>query len=171
MNEGPGHVPLQGIRENAENQSAWCDNAPFYTLGPLPTDVAAGYDHVNSAIGGAIIAWHGVSMLCYVTPKEHLGLPNRSDVREGVVAHKVAAHAADIAREHPLALTRDIAMSLARRSFNWDVQYALSLDPERARSFREESAVKTDNGPTHYCSMCGPRYCAMEISRQVREND
>ena len=164
MNEGPGHVPLQRIRENVERQLEWCHEAPFYTLGPLATDVAAGYDHINSAIGGAMIAWYGVAMLCYVTPKEHLGLPNREDVREGVVAHKVAAHAADLAKGHPGAQVRDNAMSLARRAFQWDDQFHLALDPDRARAYHDETLPEGDTLKAHYCSMCGPKFCAMKIN-------
>ena len=169
MNEGPGHVPLHLIQENVTRQQEWCMGAPFYTLGPLATDVAAGYDHINSAIGGAMIALFGVSMLCYVTPKEHLGLPNRSDVREGVVAHKIAAHAADLAKGHPAALAWDNAMSLARAKFRWQDQFHLALDPERAIEYHDATVPGADGKGAHYCSMCGPKFCAMETTRQARE--
>ena len=169
MNEGPGHVPIQLIQENVTRQQAWCMGAPFYTLGPLATDVAAGYDHINSAIGGAMIAWFGVSMLCYVTPKEHLGLPNRDDVREGVVAHKIAAHAADLAKGHPGALAWDNAMSLARAEFRWQDQFHLALDPERAIEYHDATVPGDEGKGAHYCSMCGPKFCAMETTRQARE--
>ncbi|HEO71323.1 MAG TPA: phosphomethylpyrimidine synthase ThiC [Candidatus Hydrogenedentes bacterium] len=169
MNEGPGHVPLHMIQRNVENQLEWCNEAPFYTLGPLPTDIAAGYDHVNSAIGGAMIAWYGAAMLCYVTPKEHLGLPDRDDVREGVIAHKVAAHAADIAKGHPGAQMRDNAMSLARFEFRWEDQFNLALDPEKARVFHDATLPDKGQKLAHFCSMCGPKFCAMEISQQTRE--
>lgn len=167
MNEGPGHVPLHKIQENVEKQRLWCHDAPFYTLGPLTTDVAAGYDHINSAIGGALIAWHGVAMLCYVTPKEHLGLPNRDDVREGVVAHKIAAHAADLAKGHPAARLWDDAMSLARAQFRWEDQFNLSVDPERARTYHDETVPDAPGKEAHYCSMCGPGFCAIETSRKI----
>ncbi len=167
MNEGPGHVPLHRIKENVEKQLEWCGEAPFYTLGPLATDVAAGYDHINSAIGGALIAWYGVAMLCYVTPKEHLGLPDRDDVRDGVLAHKIAAHAADLAKGHPAAQIHDNAMSLARANFQWDDQFHLALDPEKAAQYHDETVP--DHGGTQYCSMCGPKFCAMRISKEVKE--
>jgi len=169
MNEGPGHVPLHMIQQNVTNQLAWCDEAPFYTLGPLPTDVAAGYDHINSAIGGALIAWYGAAMLCYVTPKEHLGLPDRDDVREGVIAHKVAAHAADIAKGHPGAQARDNAMSLARFEFRWQDQFSLALDPDKACRFHDATLPETGQKLAHFCSMCGPKFCAMEIAQQARQ--
>ena len=169
MNEGPGHVPLHKIAENVEKQREWCCDAPFYTLGPLVTDVAAGYDHINSAIGGALIAWHGVSMLCYVTPKEHLGLPGKNDVREGVVAHKIAAHAADLAKGHPGAIAHDEAMSRARFDFQWNDQFALALDPDRAAAYHDETVPAADGKAAHYCSMCGPKFCAMENTRKVRK--
>jgi len=167
MNEGPGHVPLHLIKENVEKQLEWCGEAPFYTLGPLATDVAAGYDHINSAIGGALIAWYGVAMLCYVTPKEHLGLPGREDVREGVIAHKIAAHAADLAKGHPAAQIHDNAMSLARANFRWDDQFHLALDPDRAAQHHDASVPEHSDNP--YCSMCGPKFCAMRISKEVKE--
>jgi phosphomethylpyrimidine synthase len=169
MNEGPGHVPLHLIKENVERQLEWCGEAPFYTLGPLATDVAAGYDHINSAIGGALIGWYGVSMICYVTPKEHLGLPDKNDVREGVVAHKIAAHAADLAKGHPGAQIRDNAMSLARREFRWEDQFNLSLDPERALAYHDSSLPAADEKNAHFCSMCGPKFCAMQITQDVRD--
>ena len=167
MNEGPGHVPLHRIKENVEKQLEWCGEAPFYTLGPLATDVAAGYDHINSAIGGALIAWYGVAMLCYVTPKEHLGLPDRDDVRDGVLAHKIAAHAADLAKGHPAAQIHDNAMSLARANFQWDDQFHLALDPEKAARYHDVTVP--EHGENPYCSMCGPKFCAMRISKEVRE--
>jgi len=169
MNEGPGHVPMHLIKENVEKQLEWCGEAPFYTLGPLTTDIAAGYDHINSAIGGALIAWYGVAMLCYVTPKEHLGLPNRDDVREGVVAHKIAAHAADLAKGHPGAQVRDNAMSLARFEFRWEDQFRLAIDPEKAQAYHDTTLPAPGEKSAHFCSMCGPKFCAMEISHQARE--
>ncbi len=169
MNEGPGHVPLHMIKDNVDKQAQWCNNAPFYTLGPLVTDVAAGYDHVNSAIGGSLIAVHGAAMLCYVTPKEHLGLPGKDDVREGVIAHKVAAHAADIAKGHPGACVRDDAMSAARFEFRWEDQFNLSLDPDKARAFHDATMPGPGEKRVHFCSMCGPKFCAMEISQRARE--
>jgi phosphomethylpyrimidine synthase len=169
MNEGPGHVPLHLIKDNVDKQLDWCREAPFYTLGPLATDVAAGYDHINSAIGGALIAWYGVAMLCYVTPKEHLGLPDKNDVREGVVAHKIAAHAADLAKGHPGAQVRDNAISLARFEFRWDDEFNLSLDPERAMAFHDKTLPARGEKVAHFCSMCGPKFCAMETTHQVRE--
>jgi phosphomethylpyrimidine synthase len=169
MNEGPGHVPLHRIKENVEKQLEWCGEAPFYTLGPLATDAAAGYDHINSAIGGALIGWYGVSMICYVTPKEHLGLPDRNDVREGVIAHKLAAHAADVAKGHPGAQVRDNAMSLARFEFRWEDQFNLGLDPERAAAYHDRTLPGRGEKVAHFCSMCGPKFCAMETTRQVRE--
>lgn len=168
MNEGPGHVPLHLIKDNVEKQMEWCGEAPFYTLGPLTTDVAAGYDHINSAIGGALIGWYGVAMLCYVTPKEHLGLPDRNDVREGVVAHKIAAHAADLAKGHPGAQVHDNAMSLARFEFRWEDQFHLALDPERAMAFHDATLPQGKEKKAHFCSMCGPKFCAMELNRDVR---
>ncbi len=167
MNEGPGHVPLHLIEKNMQNQSEWCVDAPFYTLGPLPTDVAAGYDHITSALGAAMIGWNGAAMLCYVTPKEHLGLPDREDVREGVVAHKLAAHAADLAKGLPGAQIRDNAMSKARYEFRWSDQIALSLDPERARRLRAEAVPGLETLPEGYCSMCGPNFCSMRLYRRL----
>ena len=169
MNEGPGHVPMHMIRENMDKQREWCHGAPFYTLGPLTTDIAPGYDHITSAIGAAQIGWYGTAMLCYVTPKEHLGLPNREDVRDGVVTYKIAAHAADLAKGHPRAQARDDALSKARFEFRWEDQFNLSLDPERARAFHDETLPAEGAKTAHFCSMCGPKFCSMEITRQVRE--
>ena len=169
MNEGPGHVPMQMIRDNMDKQLDWCHEAPFYTLGPLTTDIAPGYDHITSAIGAAQIGWYGTAMLCYVTPKEHLGLPDRNDVREGVIAYKIAAHAADLAKGHPGAQARDDALSRARFEFRWDDQFNLSLDPERAKSFHDETLPADGAKVAHFCSMCGPKFCSMEITQQVRE--
>jgi len=172
MIEGPGHVPMHLIAENVQRQQKLCDGAPFYVLGPLVTDIGAGYDHIVSAIGGAIAAWNGVSMLCYVTPKEHLGLPDADDVRTGIVAHKIAAHAADIARGLPGARDRDDAMARARFDFDWDKQFELALDGDRAREYRKEHAPTSEDGDNvRYCSMCGPRYCSMKISRELWEGD
>lgn len=164
--EGPGHVPMQKIRENMDRQISSCHEAPFYTLGPLTTDIAPGYDHITSAIGAAQIAWMGTAMICYVTPKEHLALPNLEDVRNGVIAYKIAAHAADIAKGHPGAVVRDNAMSKARFDFRWKDQFNLSLDPERARRYYVESHKDDD----HFCTMCGPNFCAMRISQSVIDN-
>ncbi|MDE6190340.1 MAG: phosphomethylpyrimidine synthase ThiC [Muribaculum sp.] len=164
--EGPGHVPMQKIRENMDRQISSCHEAPFYTLGPLTTDIAPGYDHITSAIGAAQIAWMGTAMICYVTPKEHLALPNLEDVRNGVIAYKIAAHAADIAKGHPGAVIRDNAMSKARFDFRWKDQFNLSLDPERARQYYVES----HKGDDHFCTMCGPNFCAMRISQSVMDN-
>ncbi|MCB1168905.1 MAG: phosphomethylpyrimidine synthase ThiC [Leptospiraceae bacterium] len=168
MNEGPGHVPMHKIKENMEKQLEWCHEAPFYTLGPLTTDIAPGYDHITSAIGAAMIGWYGTAMLCYVTPKEHLGLPDREDVRQGVVTYKIAAHAADLAKGHPGAQLRDDALSRARFEFRWKDQYNLSLDPERARSFHDETLPGEGADVAHFCSMCGPKFCSMEITHQIR---
>ncbi len=168
MCEGPGHVPMQLIKQNMDCQLSWCDEAPFYTLGPVITDIAAGYDHISSAIGASMIAWYGTAMLCYVTPKEHLGLPNRDDVREGVVTYKLAAHAADLAKGHPAAQYRDNAMSLARFEFRWLDQFNLSLDPEKARAFRGlDGNVDDAKTCAHFCSMCGPKFCSMRISEEI----
>ncbi len=169
MNEGPGHVPMHMIKENMEKQLAWCGEAPFYTLGPLTTDVAPGYDHITSAIGAAMIGWYGTAMLCYVTPKEHLGLPNKDDVREGVAAYKIAAHAADLAKGHPGAQVRDNAVSKARFEFRWADQFNLSIDPERARSYHDETLPAEGAKLAHFCSMCGPKFCSMEITQQIRD--
>jgi len=168
MNEGPGHVPMHLIHENMKNQLAWCHEAPFYTLGPLVTDIAAGYDHLASAIGAAMIGWYGTALLCYVTPKEHLGLPNREDVRAGVIAYKIAAHAADLAKGHPAARYRDDALSKARFEFRWEDQFNLSLDPEKAREFHDETLPQDSAKVAHFCSMCGPHFCAMKITEEVR---
>ncbi len=169
MNEGPGHVPMHMIQENMTRQLEWCDEAPFYTLGPVISDIAAGYDHLASAIGAAMIGWYGAAMLCYVTPKEHLGLPNRDDVREGVLAYKIAAHAADLAKGHPGAQYRDNLLGQARFDFRWEDQFNLSLDPEKARSFHEQSLSKDDARTGHFCSMCGPKFCSMEMNREIRK--
>ena len=169
MNEGPGHVPMHMIQENMEKQLEWCDEAPFYTLGPLTTDIAPGYDHITSGIGAAMIGWYGCAMLCYVTPKEHLGLPNRDDVREGVIAYKIAAHAADLAKGHPAAQLRDNALSKARFEFRWEDQFNLSLDPEKARSFHDETLPQDAAKTAHFCSMCGPNFCSMKITEDVRK--
>src|SRR5499427_6139574 len=169
MNEGPGHIPMHMIRENMEKQLAWCHEAPFYTLGPLTTDIAPGYDHLTSAIGAAMIGWYGTAMLCYVTPKEHLGLPNREDVKEGVIAYKIAAHAADLAKGHPSAQHRDDALSKARFEFRWADQFNLSLDPEKARSYHDQTLPKEAHKVAHFCSMCGPKFCSMKITQDVRD--
>ncbi len=169
MNEGPGHVPMHQIRENMDKQLEWCDEAPFYTLGPLTTDIAPGHDHITSAIGAAMIGWYGTAMLCYVTPKEHLGLPNRDDVKAGVIAYKIAAHAADLARGHPTAQRRDDAISRARFAFRWNDQFNLSLDPVTARSFHDETLPAEGAKVAHFCSMCGPKFCSMKISDEVRQ--
>jgi len=169
MNEGPGHVPLQLIQENMQKQLAWCDQAPFYTLGPVVTDIAPGYDHLTSAIGAALIGWHGCALLCYVTPKEHLGLPNKQDVKHGVLAYKIAAHAADLAKGHPAAQYRDNALSKARFEFRWDDQFNLSLDPETARQFHDQTLPQAGAKSAHFCSMCGPQFCAMKITEEVRQ--
>jgi phosphomethylpyrimidine synthase len=168
MNEGPGHVPMHMIEENMRKQLAWCHEAPFYTLGPLTTDIAPGYDHITSGIGAAMIGWHGCAMLCYVTPKEHLGLPDREDVREGVVTYKIAAHAADLAKGHPAAQYRDNALSKARFEFRWEDQFNLGLDPEKAREFHDETLPQDGAKTAHFCSMCGPTFCSMKISEEVR---
>jgi len=169
MIEGPGHVPLQMIKVNMDKQLEDCFEAPFYTLGPLTTDIAPGYDHITSAIGAANIGWYGCAMLCYVTQKEHLGLPNKQDVREGIVTYKIAAHAADLAKGHPGAQIRDNAMSKARFEFRWEDQFNIALDPEKARSFHDETLPKQSAKVAHFCSMCGPHFCSMKISQDVRE--
>jgi len=169
MIEGPGHVPMHKIKVNVEKQLKECGEAPFYTLGPLTTDIAPAYDHITSAIGAGMIGWFGTAMLCYVTPKEHLGLPNREDVKTGVMAYKIAAHAADLAKGHPLAQARDDAISKARFDFRWEDQFNLSLDPETARSFHDETLPKEAHKVAHFCSMCGPKFCSMEITQQVRD--
>ena len=167
--EGPGHVPMQLIKQNMDKQLAECGEAPFYTLGPLTTDIAPGYDHITSAIGAAMIGWYGTAMLCYVTPKEHLGLPNRQDVRDGIMAYKIAAHAADLAKGHPGAQVRDNALSKARFEFRWEDQFHLGLDPEKAREFHDETLPKDAHKLAHFCSMCGPHFCSMKITQDVRE--
>jgi phosphomethylpyrimidine synthase len=169
MIEGPGHVPMHKIKENVELQQEICHGAPFYTLGPIVTDIAPGYDHITSAIGAAMIGWFGTAMLCYVTPKEHLGLPDRDDVREGVIAYKIAAHAADVAKGHPGAQAWDDAMSKARFEFRWRDQFALALDPERAQSFHDQTLPTEGAKLAHFCSMCGPQFCAMKITQDVRD--
>src|ERR1035437_5757712 len=169
MNEGPGHVPLHMIEENMEKQLEWCAEAPFYTLGPLTTDIAPGYDHITSAIGAAMIGWYGCAMLCYVTPKEHLGLPNKKDVKDGVIAYKIAAHAADLAKGHPGARLWDDAMSKARFEFRWEDQFNLGLDPTTARDFHDETLPQEGSKLAHFCSMCGPHFCAMKITEDVRK--
>ena len=169
MIEGPGHVPMHLIKENMEKQLEACHEAPFYTLGPLTTDIAPGYDHITSAIGAAMIGWFGTAMLCYVTPKEHLGLPNRDDVKTGVIAYKIAAHAADLAKGHPSAQLRDNALSRARFDFRWNDQFNLALDPDTARAFHDETLPADGAKVAHFCSMCGPKFCSMKISQEVRD--
>ena len=168
MIEGPGHVPMHKIKENMDKQLAVCGEAPFYTLGPLTTDIAPGYDHITSGIGAAMIGWFGTAMLCYVTPKEHLGLPNRDDVKVGVITYKIAAHAADLAKGHPAAQLRDDALSRARFEFRWEDQFNLSLDPETARLYHDETLPKEAHKVAHFCSMCGPKFCSMRISHDIR---
>jgi phosphomethylpyrimidine synthase len=169
MIEGPGHVPLDKIKEQVDKEVEWCDSAPFYTLGPLVTDIAPGYDHITSAIGAAMIGWYGASMLCYVTPKEHLGLPNEKDVKDGIIAYKIAAHAADIARHRPGAQDRDNALSHARYTFDWEKQFELSLDPETARSMHDETLPDKFYKEAAFCSMCGPKFCSMNYSSKIDE--
>ena len=168
MIEGPGHVPMHKIKENMDKQLRECSEAPFYTLGPLTTDIAPGYDHITSAIGAAMIGWFGTAMLCYVTPKEHLGLPNRDDVKVGVITYKLAAHAADLAKGHPVAKLRDDAVSRARFEFRWQDQFNLSLDPDTARNFHDETLPKDAHKVAHFCSMCGPKFCSMKITQDIR---
>jgi phosphomethylpyrimidine synthase len=168
MVEGPGHVPLHKIKENVDLQMEVCHEAPFYTLGPLTIDVAPGYDHITSAIGAAVIGMHGTAMLCYVTPKEHLGLPNRDDVKAGVIAYKIAAHAADLAKGHPTAQAWDDALSKARFEFRWEDQFDLSMDPETARAFHDETLPAQPAKTAHFCSMCGPKFCSMKVTQDVR---
>ncbi|CEI84679.1 phosphomethylpyrimidine synthase ThiC [Ehrlichia minasensis] len=170
MIEGPGHVPMHLIKENMEKQIHFCKKAPFYTLGPLTTDIAPGYDHITSAIGAAMIGWYGTSMLCYVTPKEHLGLPNIQDVKDGVIAYKIAAHAADLAKGNPSAYIRDYALSYARFNFKWHDQFNLSLDPETARSLHDESLPSENAKSAHFCSMCGPKFCSMKLTHNLKEH-
>jgi phosphomethylpyrimidine synthase len=169
MIEGPGHVPLDKIKEQVDKEVEWCFGAPFYTLGPLVTDIAPGYDHITSAIGAAMIGWYGASMLCYVTPKEHLGLPNEKDVKDGIIAYKIAAHAADIARHRPGARDRDDALSAARYKFDWEKQFELSIDPETARAMHDETLPDEQYKEAHFCSMCGPKFCSMNYSGKIDE--
>jgi phosphomethylpyrimidine synthase len=169
MIEGPGHIPLHMIKENVERQIKVCDEAPFYTLGPIVTDIAPGYDHITSAIGAAMIGWFGTAMLCYVTPKEHLGLPNRQDVKDGVIAYKIAAHAADLAKGHPGAQLQDNALSKARFEFRWEDQFSLALDPELAQEYHDETLPQEGAKLAHFCSMCGPHFCSMKITQEVRD--
>lgn len=169
MIEGPGHVPMQMIKENMDKQLECCDEAPFYTLGPLTTDVAPGYDHITSAIGAAMIGWYGCAMLCYVTPKEHLGLPDREDVRDGIITYKIAAHAADLAKGHPGAQTRDNVLSKARFEFRWEDQFNVGLDPDKAKEFHDETLPKDSAKVAHFCSMCGPKFCSMKITQEIRD--
>jgi phosphomethylpyrimidine synthase len=169
MIEGPGHVPMQLIKENMDKQLECCDEAPFYTLGPLTTDIAPGYDHITSGIGAAMIGWFGCAMLCYVTPKEHLGLPNKDDVKTGIITYKIAAHAADLAKGHPGAQIRDNALSKARFEFRWEDQFNLGLDPDTARSYHDETLPKDSAKVAHFCSMCGPKFCSMKITQEVRD--
>jgi len=171
MIEGPGHVPMHMIKENMDKQLKECDEAPFYTLGPLTTDIAPGYDHITSGIGAAMIGWYGCAMLCYVTPKEHLGLPNKDDVKTGIITYKIAAHAADLAKGHPGAQIRDNAMSKARFEFRWEDQFNIGLDPDTARAYHDETLPKESAKVAHFCSMCGPKFCSMKISQEVRELD
>jgi phosphomethylpyrimidine synthase len=166
--EGPGHIPMHLIKENMDKQLKECQEAPFYTLGPLTTDIAPGYDHITSAIGAAMIGWFGTAMLCYVTPKEHLGLPNKKDVKDGVITYKIAAHAADLAKGHSGAQYRDNALSKARFEFRWQDQFNLSLDPDTARSFHDETLPAEGAKIAHFCSMCGPHFCSMKITQEVR---
>ncbi|MEZ6101855.1 MAG: phosphomethylpyrimidine synthase ThiC [Pirellulaceae bacterium] len=169
MVEGPGHIPMDQIDMNIKKQMDWCHGAPFYVLGPLVTDIAPGYDHITSAIGAAMAGWSGAAMLCYVTPKEHLGLPDNNDVREGVIAYKIAAHAADVARHRPGARDRDDALSKARFEFDWNEQFRLSLDPERAREYHDQTLPQDTFKSAHFCSMCGPKYCSMKITEDIRK--
>ena len=169
MIEGPGHIPLQMVRENVDREVKECLEAPFYTLGPLVTDIAPGYDHITSAIGAANIGWYGTAMLCYVTPKEHLGLPDKQDVRDGIITYKIAAHAADLGKGHPGAQIRDNALSKARFEFRWEDQFNLSLDPQHARSLHDETLPRDAAKVAHFCSMCGPHFCSMKITQDVRD--
>jgi phosphomethylpyrimidine synthase len=168
MIEGPGHVPMQLIKINMDKELQECHEAPFYTLGPLTTDIAPGYDHITSGIGAAMIGWYGCAMLCYVTPKEHLGLPNKDDVKAGVITYKIAAHAADLAKGHPGAQARDNALSKARFEFRWEDQFNLSLDPVTARAFHDQTLPQDAAKVAHFCSMCGPQFCSMKITQEVR---
>jgi phosphomethylpyrimidine synthase len=169
MVEGPGHIPMDQIQLQVEKEMELCGEAPFYTLGPLVTDIAPGYDHITSAIGAAMIGWYGASMLCYVTPKEHLGLPNREDVKQGIIAYKIAAHAADVARRRPGARDRDDELSRARYRFDWNRQFELALDPETARALHDETLPEAGFKEAHFCSMCGPKFCSMNISAHLAE--
>jgi phosphomethylpyrimidine synthase len=169
MIEGPGHVPMHMIKHNMDEQLRLCGEAPFYTLGPLTTDIAPGYDHITSAIGAAMIGWYGTAMLCYVTPKEHLGLPNKADVKDGIITYKLAAHAADLAKGHPGAQIRDNALSKARFEFRWEDQFNLGLDPDKAREFHDETLPQHGAKLAHFCSMCGPHFCSMKITQDVRD--
>jgi phosphomethylpyrimidine synthase len=169
MIEGPGHVPMHKIKINMDKQLKECAEAPFYTLGPLTTDIAPGYDHITSGIGAAMIGWFGCAMLCYVTPKEHLGLPDRDDVKDGVITYKIAAHAADLAKGHPAAQLRDDALSRARFDFRWQDQFNLGLDPDTARDYHDETLPKEAHKVAHFCSMCGPKFCSMKITQDVRD--
>ena len=169
MIEGPGHVPMHMIKENMDIQLNECHGAPFYTLGPLVTDIAPGYDHITSAMGAAMIGWYGTAMLCYVTPKEHLGLPDKDDVKEGIITYKIAAHAADLAKGHPSAQLRDNALSKARFDFRWEDQFDLGVDPERAREFHDATLPQEGAKVAHFCSMCGPHFCSMKITQDVRD--
>ena len=169
MIEGPGHVPMHMIKENMDMQLKHCDEAPFYTLGPLTTDIAPGYDHITSGIGAAMIGWYGCAMLCYVTPKEHLGLPDKEDVRVGIVTYKIAAHAADLGKGHPGAQIRDNALSKARFEFRWEDQFNLGLDPDKAKEFHDETLPQEGAKQAHFCSMCGPHFCSMKITQDVRD--
>ena len=169
MNEGPGHVPMNLIKENMDKQLEWCDEAPFYTLGPIVTDISPGYDHISSAIGAAMIGWYGCAMLCYVTPKEHLGLPDKNDVKNGVIAYRIAAHAADVAKGHPGARLRDDAMAKARFEFRWQDQFNLALDPDTSQLMHDQTLPEDAAKEAHFCSMCGPQFCAMKITEEVRE--
>lgn len=171
MIEGPGHVPMHLLKENMDKQLHHCMEAPFYTLGPLATDIAPGYDHITSAIGAAIMGWHGVALLCYVTPKEHLGLPNKEDVKQGIIAYKISAHAADLAKGHPAARFRDDTLSQARFEFRWEDQFNLSLDPDTARAFHDETLPQESAKEAKFCSMCGPKFCSMKITQEIRENN
>src|SRR5262249_21811651 len=168
MIEGPGHVPMHLIKHNMDEQLRLCGEAPFYTLGPLTTDIAPGYDHITSAIGAAMIGWYGTAMLCYVTPKEHLGLPNRDDVKAGILAYKIAAHAADLAKGHPGAQIRDNAISQARFEFRWNDQFNLSLDPDTARAYHDATLAQESSKLAHFCSMCGPHFCSMQLTQEIR---
>jgi len=169
MIEGPGHIPIHKIKENVDMEESVCDEAPFYTLGPLVTDIAPGYDHITSAIGAANIGSYGTALLCYVTPKEHLGLPNKDDVKDGLVAYKIAAHAADLANQHPSAKYRDDALSKARFEFRWEDQFNIGLDPYKSREFHDETLPQESAKVAHFCSMCGPHFCSMKITQDIRD--